>query len=315
MLTWARRTAFGKRAPVFIALFGALLGWNAASLAQSDLPQGGSASSDLWQVPGGSGVWLSPAPALSGDGPLKLADPTTTAVLIYNHGSRSESQTDLCNPLAEDGNTTPSIVRALAGDTLAGRQLAVFVFCTGTKIGSFRSNGGGGTPKLAGRREDIAQLVDAFRDAGQPPELLFLMGHSAGGFASLLVESASPEAQNAVIAFAPAFAGRRSDRSPAWQELRQTYVRELKRGGPADALVYAFQGDPYNRPEDLAFLAGIPGVTLIQHFNLGRGDGVGCGFADPHRTVFLDCFVRAQEETLRRYLAGRLRAKPPATSE
>ena len=300
LLTWARRAAFGKRLLELILPFAALFAFSATGLAQADLSP----------VPGGRGVWLPPAPALSGDDPLRLADPAATAVVIYNHGSRSENRADLCEPLATTGNTTPSVVRSLAGDTLAGRRLAVFAFCTDTKTGSFRKSGRGGTPKLAGRRNDIMQLVDAFQAAGQPPELLFLMGHSAGGFASLLVESASPETQNAVIAFAPAFAGRRSGRSPAWQALRQDYVAELARSEPIDALVYAFEGDPYNRPRDLAFLERIPGIVLRQHASLGEDDGAGCGFADPHRTVFLECFARAQRETLRRYLAERLQAKP-----
>lgn len=299
---WKPAPPFGKRA------LGLL--WALAALA---LASGFQASDErLFAVPGGSGAWLSPGPALGGGDPLAVADPAATVVLVYNHGSEPEGAADPCVPTARIGGTTPRIVRNLAGDRVAGRRLAVFAFCTATKTGRFRNDGSGGPPKVAGRRDDIKRLVAALRQAGVPADQLFLMGHSAGGFASLLVERDAPDTQNAVIAFAPAFAGPRDGRSPAWSALRRRYVAHLQQGREIDALVFAFEDDAYNRPQDLAFLQTVPGVRL-RDLSSRSIAGVSCGLGAPHRTVFLDCFGQTQEGAIHAYLAERLGAsvQPP----
>jgi pimeloyl-ACP methyl ester carboxylesterase len=285
--------------PFLAALALTLCASGAAALAQG---------AQLVSVPGGSGVWLSPAPRLLGGDPLSLAELPDTAVIVYNHGSLGEGQADPCEPAQEVGGTTPRIVRNLAGEVVQGYRLAIFAFCTATKTGRFRNDGSGGPPKVAGRRDDIKALVQALRAAGVPAERLFLMGHSAGGFASLLVERDAPDAQNAVIAFAPAFAGPRSDRSQAWWDLRARYVAHLQQGREIDALVFSFEDDPYNRPQDLTFLQGIPGITL-DPLSSRTIEGVSCGIGEPHRTVFLNCFGDTQEDDIQAYLATRL---PPA---
>ncbi len=271
---------------------------------------GAADAAELAPVPGGAGAWLAPAPPLAGGDPLALAAPAATAVLIYLPGSAAEGTPDVCAPLAPVGGTTPYVVQELAGRSLAGKRLAVFGFCTATKVGSFRRDRYAGTPKVMGRHDDLRRLARAFLARGLPPDNLFLAGHSAGAWAALLLERNDPDALNAVLAFAPAFAGARDTRSPSWRQLRQEMVEYLRRAPRLDSLVFAFAGDPFNRPRDLAFLAGIAGSSLVG-LPSDSIDGVACSAATPHRVPFLDCFARTQLDDLEFFLAHRLAGARP----
>ena len=112
------------------------------------------------------------------------------------------------------------------------------------------------------------------------------MGHSAGAWASLLVAREGPGWFNAVVAFGPAFAG-----------LRATRI---------DALIFAFEGDPYEPPEDLAFLRRIPRVELVV-LSGTRIDDVSCGSRSAHLTERKPCFHATQGARIRDYIERRLR--------
>ena len=307
LLTWASRTAFGKR-----RLFGIL---TLILMATGSGPgDGGSAraQSGLAQVPGGSGAWLSPAPALTGNDPLALADPQSTAVLVFLPGSSAEGKPDSCRPLEPRLGTTPNVVRKLAGQTIGGKTLAVFGFCSDTKLGSFRKDRYAGQPKVIGRRNDLRTLVRAFRDTGLPAGRLFLAGHSAGGWAALLLQRQYPAEINAVVAFAPAFTGPRANRTASWNRLRQEMVDHLGEAAGLQALVMAVTDDPYNRPQDLAFLEAVPGVHLIGLASDSLAGRV-CQGGSPHQLVYQDCFTETQGEKVAGYLEQRLQSAVEAT--
>jgi hypothetical protein len=254
-------------------------------------------------VPGGSGAWLPPGPALSGDDPLRLADPAGTVVIVYNHGSDDEATPDPCAPLAPQAQagTTPQAVKGLAGATVAGRRVAVFAFCTRTKTSAYPASG---PPKISGRIQDIRALTQDLRAKGLPPENLFLMGHSAGGFASLMLESWDPELQNAAMAVAPAFAGPRAGRDTQWTILRQTWFGEMTSNRVWQALVVAIEGDAYNRPRDIEFLQQVDGVEFVA---LSYDPCFG-GLA-PHDAIFAPCFEE-MEPAFHGFMATRLGAAP-----
>ena len=299
-LTWASRTAFGKRGlACALVLF--------LTVAVQDPGEGGAADaqSGLAQVPGGNGAWLSPAPALVADDPLALADPQSTAVIIFLPGSSTEGRPDSCRPLEPRVGTTPKILRELAGQSIAGKTLAVFGFCSDTKLGSFRKDRYVGTPKVIGRRDDLRALVRAFRAAGLPAEHLFLAGHSAGGWAALLLQRDDPAEINAVVAFAPAFTGPRDTRTASWSRLRREMVDHLGEAERLQALVMAVVDDPYNRPQDLAFLEAVPGVHLLS-LESDSLAGQTCQGGDPHQLVYRDCFAKTQGVRINRYLEQRL---------
>lgn len=110
-----------------------------------------------------------------------------------------------------------------------------------------------------------------------------------------------------MIGFGPAFAGRRAPRPPGWEWLRGTQVAYLGGATRIDSLIFAFEGDPYEPPEDLAFLRGIPGVELVV-LSGTRIDGVSCGGRSPHLTDRKPCFRATQGTRIRDYIERRLRA-------
>ena len=94
------------------------------------------------------------------------------------------------------------------------------------------------------------------------------------------------------------------ERLATWQALRDTQAAALSSLRRLDALVDAFEGDRYEPPEDLAFLAGIPGVTLLSR----PGDRLGGRPCEPHEAhlrAFSDCFRLAERGRLRAFLAER----------
>lgn len=228
--------------------------------------------------------------------------PDKRILLIYNHGSTEEYERDRCSP---DGSTTPRVVKELSGKKVLGLDVVVYGFCTPAKTGSYSQESRTGEPKVMMRVENIEDLVRGFQDSGVPAERIFLAGHSAGGWASLLVARRHNVRINAVIAFAPAFAGKKSGREPGWQALHDDHVQFIAEAPEMNALVYAFDSDAFNSPEDLAFLRRIPGVRFI-HLGAQEIDGIKCNPPDGHQTVFRDCFAKTQEDVILEYLAERL---------
>lgn len=243
----------------------------------------------------------------SKDDAIRLAVPAETVVLIYNHGSEQEFIPDPCEPAGGDASewSVPSVLSNLSGTRVAGKVIAVYGYCTPSRVGEYLHAERSGEPKVAKRAREIAMLADRFAALGVPRRQIFLAGHSAGAWASLLVARDHPRSFNAVIGFAPAFAGRRATRPPGWEWLRGTQVLYLGAATGIDALVFAFEGDPYEPPEDLAFLRGIPGVELVV-LSGTRIDGVSCGGRGPHLTDRKPCFHAKQGARIRDYIERRL---------
>lgn len=231
-------------------------------------------------------------------------DADQRVLLIYNHGSRADHVPDRCEP---NGLTTPKMVKGLSGRKVGGLQILVYGLCTNV-VGRWQGVDQPEGIKLMRRVEKIEQTVQEFLDAGVPAANIFLVGHSAGGWASLLVVRRGRVPVNAAIAFAPAFAGRKSRRSEKWQALRDQQEAFLSGAERLDALVYVFERDAFNAPEELAFLDGIPG-TRVHHLDDEAIDGVRCRRPRGHRTAFGDCFRLTQEAAILAYIARQLEDK------
>ena len=62
---------------------------------------------------------------------------------------------------------------------------------------------------------------------------------------------------NSAIIFAPAFAGPRHEtkKYPWWrEEARPAHIKEITKAKFIDVLVFAYEDDDFNRPEELKFL-------------------------------------------------------------
>lgn len=239
--------------------------------------------------------------------PLTLPNPKGSVVLIYTHGSVGEFEPDPCRLDQVDVPFgMPSAIAALDGRKIWGKTLRVDGFCTPSKVGAFDL--GTGRPrrlKVELRKEDLRERVEAYRDMGVPARQIFVAGHSAGAWAALLLEAEDPTLFNAVVAIAPAFAGRRQDQDPLWHRVRQNELDTLVQAPKLDGLVFAFDGDPYETPATLQPLARRWDVAFVAVPEAERAKR-GC-FADPHQTALDRCFANGWSGAIGDWIATKLR--------
>ena len=102
------------------------------------------------------------------------------------------------------------------------------------------------------------------------PKNLFLAGHSNGAWTALMMMKDVNTRFNGVIAFAPAFAGKRSEISfaPWWRNTtRPRQIKEMLTAPRMDALVFAYENDAFNRPQELQFLPNQLSITVYEWKN------------------------------------------------
>jgi hypothetical protein len=237
---------------------------------------------------------------------LSIANPKSKAVILYLHGSVVEKVDDRCDPTSTVlGDTVPDVVQQLNGSKVLGLEVMVFAPCHGraTKLGE--------PLKIDQRVQAIDETLKELKRAGIDASQIFLVGQSAGGWAALLHQKRHPNSVNAVIAFAPAFAGKKQMRPEVWQQRHESQAAEILSANLISSLVFAFKNDDYNSPEDLNFLSKIKGTTLLKL----PGDaiaGVDCDiplFGSSHRNVFRKCFDQTQSSVLKNFLQERLLAE------
>jgi pimeloyl-ACP methyl ester carboxylesterase len=217
--------------------------------------------------------------------------PDQQIVIIYNHGISAPQQREPCYM---PYNRPPSSLRQLASD-----HLLVYSLCS-TSVESPLPSAAGKQVYL--RKQEISHAIDAFLARGILPRNLFLAGHSNGGWTSLMMARDTDKRFNGVIAFAPAFAGKRKEEKlfPWWRhKVRPKQVKDMLGAPRMDALVFAYENDPYNRPQDLQF--------LVQHYPLKNGHGVelvsyGCGLRNAHQTFRNDCRLLSTKAKIIQFL-------------
>jgi hypothetical protein len=231
--------------------------------------------------------------------PLVVTDPAHTAVLIEMSGSLAEHVPDECHLDRIDGPwSTPSTIAIVDGEAINGLKLLLDRFCTPHKVG-------GKELKIDLRAADLLVRINAYIAAGIPPQQILLFGHSAGAWASLMVKSQHPALVNAVIAIAPAFAGKIATRNPWWWEVRAKYLARLAASTDLSALVFSFAGDAFEPPDGLGDLARAHGVTFVP-VTSGEISSAGCHMAG-HYILRDPCFERTWGNTVRNYIVDRLR--------
>ncbi|MGE4010804.1 MAG: alpha/beta hydrolase, partial [Alphaproteobacteria bacterium] len=183
-------------------------------------------------------------------------------------------------------------------------------YCTPSKLGDYVAATQQGEPKVQKRAKDIeALIVDALAQ-GVPPEQIFVAGHSAGAWASLLVARRGQVKIGGYILFAPAFAGHYSARQPGWWDLQNRLAKYIGEAEQIDALVYAFENDKFNRVEDLRFLSRVKGVQFFA-LQSREVDGVACARQDGHETVYEECFRTTRNAEILNFILKRARATSP----
>jgi len=234
--------------------------------------------------------------------------PGNNIIVIYNHGSTSEYKKDPCHPeRSQNVWGTPLVIRDLSGKSLDGTMIQIFTLCSEIPNGDYNSLTRKGELKVLKRADEITHKIESFIQMGVPPKQIFLAGHSAGGWASLMVLKKNPDMVNSAIVFAPAFAGKFKSRSSGWEWVYSEQKKELIDSFHLPALVYVFQKDPYNRLEDLIFLETINGVTMI-HYQADYPHGSSCDnvMFSGHRTTFNRCFSEGETDTILNFIRSRL---------
>lgn len=224
--------------------------------------------------------------------PAAIADPSRAVVIVYNHSTLQPRRREDCSAAH---NAVPDSLRRLAMD-----RLYIYFLCSRALERLTPPTG----DYVDQRVDEITLALSRLRAEGVTPRRTFLAGHSAGAWAALMTAVDHGDAFNGIVAFAPTFAGPRSetDAHPQWRlKARPRQIRQMQRAPRMDALVFAYRGDPFNRPQDLSFLTEAwPGsVTLI---------GYGCNNAKPHLTHLRDCRQNETRQRIRAFIEARLAA-------
>lgn len=246
---------------------------------------------------------------------FNIPNPGSKAVVVFLHGSFIEKLDDKCDPNGDaSGFSVPEVVRQLAGAEVAGLEVVVYAPCDG------RATAMGEPIKIDQRVTAIEQTLAELGRAGVDPSRIVLVGHSAGGWAALLHEKRFPGSVNSVIAFAPAFAGEKRWRPDVWQRRHDEQAAEIGSAARLPALVFSFDNDAYNTPDDLSFLSRITGTTLLRMPDKAIA-GVVCDvpfFASSHAHAYRKCFSDTQAQVLLEFLQkhlARQKAALPAASD
>ena len=146
---------------------------------------------------------------------------------------------------------------------------------------------------------ELRTHLDLLAAAGVKPRNIFVAGHSAGGWTALMAMSDAGTRFNAAIVFAPACCGPRKEESryPIWrQKIRPFQISRITATPHLRVLVFAYNDDPFNRPQDLGFLTAhdAAGATLI---------GYDCGHG--HATHRFDCRLADTKTMISTYIAAR----------
>ena len=209
------------------------------------------------------------------------------AIIIYSHGTVRPQKAEDCNA---DYNRVPdSLTR------LEQRGLARIRFLCSTATDDDKEQG----TYIYKRAGEIGREVDLLRARGARARDIFLAGHSAGAWSSLMFMSSGADRVNAAILFAPACCGPRSERDvyPQWLKVIQPrQVSEITSGKIISALVFAYSDDPFNRPQDLGFLT----KTFPNSIRL-IAEACGAG----HLTHLSDCQGGQTADEIEKYLAAR----------
>ena len=246
---------------------------------------------------------------------FSIPSPKAKAVVIFLHGSFIEKMDDACDPGGEvAGFSVPEVIRQLAGSKVAGLEVVVFAPCDGhaTSIGE--------PIKIDQRVAAIENTLIELDHAGIDRSHIVLMGHSAGGWAALLHQRRHPGSVNSVIAFAPAFAGKKQGRPEEWQRRHEAQASEIGSAERIAALVYAFDNDAYNTPDDLSFLSHVSGTRLLRLPDKAIG-GVACEipfFSSSHSHAYRKCFSQTQADVLLDFLRQQFQREgvsAPATGD
>ena len=205
-----------------------------------------------------------------------IKDKKNTLIVVYNHGSQNDQTLDKCN---KKWNKVPPIILNLHDKKINDLKIKILKFCSGVRgwsknhqdkmdaryknkkqkefLNIIKTDGDKikfETQKQFVKQKLINQKIEDLINLGF--NNIILVGHSAGGWASITLKSQFPKKIGAVIAINPAFTGKFSNRKnwPFWAIIREYGVSQIDITNLKNTMVYVHDKDEWETSESLSFL-------------------------------------------------------------
>ena len=216
----------------------------------------------------------------------KITDKKNTLLIIFNHGSSADAKKDHCSKKAKvgkigSGGLVPAIA-SLNNKKINNLEIKNYRLCSGvigltvkTSVKYYDQFKSKGKIELVDEYKQlktqniIINKVEEFKNSGF--ENIVLAGWSAGGWASLNLQSRFPDKIKGAIAFNPAFAGPKNEWSkqyPQWGEFRKHQINIIKSANSLKGILFSHAKDNFETPETLAFFKEFDGLTFIDYSEL-----------------------------------------------
>ncbi len=212
-------------------------------------------------------------------------------IIIWGHGQSSAQKSEKCSA---DHNKIPKTLKYLEKEIDAH-----FIFmCSKSKDSEYREGS-----YIYKRVKQLKKLLTEINEIGVHPNNIFITGFSAGGWTALHMFRENEKLFNSAIVFAPAFAGPRYEtrKYPRWRKVvRPAHIKKITKAKVIDALVFAYEDDDFNRPEELKFLKEI----YSKNVNL-----VGYNCNNGHSTHINDCKSSETETIILNYIKQQIKVK------
>jgi len=206
----------------------------------------------------------------------EITDKKNTLIVVYNHGSQNDQTLDKCN---KKWNKVPPIILNLHDKKINDLKIKILKFCSGVRgwsknhqdkmdaryknkkqkefLNIIKTDGDKikfQTQKQFVKQKLINQKIEDLINLGF--NNIILVGHSAGGWASITLKSQFPKKIGAVIAINPAFSGKFSNRKnwPFWAIIREYGVSQIDITNLKNTMVYVHDKDEWETSESLSFL-------------------------------------------------------------
>ena len=232
----------------------------------------------------------------------QITDKKNTILIIFNHGSTNDQAIDKCT---KAWDKVPPVILSLHDQKIKNFQIKIYKLCSGvrgwskseqdrmfnghkvSKKSFLKLTNKEGLPLIQTQKQFLKQKVikekiNNFIDQGF--ENIVLAGQSAGSWASITLKSKFPEKIDGVIAFNPAFSGKRNNRKqwPYWEAIRSYGISVMNLANLKNTMVYAHNKDGYENLETLSFLSDLSTVTFMDitgldckgTMTLGKGHGI-----------------------------------------
>ena len=216
----------------------------------------------------------------------KIVNKKDTILIIYNHGSEADISIDPCQkkPLRGyiwKGAVVPALLK-LHNKKINDLEVKIYRLCSGVKGMSLKNQKKYREQLLSlgkidlkdefknlKRQNIILNEVKKFKNLGF--ENIILAGYSAGGWASLNLQSRYPNIIKGTIAFNPAFAGYKNEwqrKYPEWGAFREHQVDIFKETNSLKAILFAHDKDIFEDPDTLSFFKKIKDLEFIDYSEL-----------------------------------------------